>query len=103
MVEIRIYFLFQTGNRNACHDIKIRTEKWGRENSYEIGTCTSKVEYGNHKNYEENCCLAPGTYTLKCKCSYGDGWHNGYVEIDGKKYCQDFTSGGSKSVTVNFN
>ena len=92
----------QTFYLEVCHDIKIRTERWGNENSYQIGECSSQRQYGNKRNYEENCCLAPGTYTLDCKCSYGDGWHGGYIEIDGIKYCQDFTDGFSKSVTVNF-
>ena len=103
MVKVRFNISFQTENRNTCYDIKIRTEKWGHENSYEIGTCTSKVVYSDHKNYEENCCLAPGTYTLKCKCSYGDGCHGGYIEIDGTKYCEDFDNGKLKSVNLNFN
>ena len=51
-------------------------------------------------DYTEKCCLAPGTYTLDCKCSYGDGWHEGYLEIDGVKYCNDFSEGYSKTVEV---
>ena len=90
-------------SNEVCHDIKIRTERWGNENSYQLGTCNSTQEYSNYNNYEEMCCLAPGTYTLDCKCSYGDGWHGGYLEIDGTRYCDDFTSGTSKSITVEFN
>jgi len=88
----------------TCKSVKVRTERYGNENSYQMSTCASTRTYGNEETYEEeNCCLSPGTYTLICKCSYGDGWHGGYVEIDGTKYCQDFTDGSSKSVTVNFN
>jgi len=94
----------ETCPAETCKSVKIRTEAWGYENSYEMSTCASTRTYGNYANYdEEDCCLSPGTYTLICKCSYGDGWHNGYIEIDGTKYCEDFLGGGSKSVTVTFN
>ena len=100
----KTFFLQETYFSETCKSIKVRTEAWGNENSYQMSTCASTRTYGNYADYdEEDCCLSPGTYTLICKCSYGDGWHNGYVEIDGTKYCQDFTSGGSKSVTVTFN
>ena len=54
-------------------------------------------------SYEEECCQPAGRYTLTCKCSYGDGWHGGYLEINGTNYCEDFKHGYSKLVTVNFN
>ena len=38
-----------------------------------------------------------------CKDRFGDGWHGGFIEIDGIKYCEDFKDGSSKPVTVNFN
>merc|ERR1712200_109291 len=48
----------------------------------------------NYKTYDTNCCLKPGTEILViCKDSYGDGWHGSYLEINGKKYCEDFTDG----------
>ena len=34
---------------------------------------------------------------MQCIDSYGDGWHGGYIEVLGNKYCSGFTSG--KSVT----
>merc|ERR1711994_5379 len=80
--------------------IRIRTETWGNENSYAIGNCVSTKQYDNHQNYEEDCSLAPGFYILECKCSYGDGWHGGYVEIDGVQYCKDFRSAPSMTVGV---
>ena len=73
--------------------IKIRTEAWGYENSYAIGTCVSTQQYATRQNYEEECSLASGTYNLDCKCTYGDGWHGGYLEINGEQYCANFTNG----------
>ena len=47
----------------------------------------------NHKTHEAECCLPAGEYTLECKDSYGDGWHGGYITIDGKDYCDAFRKG----------
>jgi hypothetical protein len=38
-------------------------------------------------------CLPPGQHTLQLKDSYGDGWHNGYVTINGQNYGLNFLSG----------
>ena len=86
----------------TCATIKVVTSSWGYENSYAIGTCVSQGVYSNNNNYEEECCLAPGSYAMDCKCSFGDGWHGGYVEINGVKYCDDFTSGHEKQVEVSW-
>ena len=83
-----------------CADIQIRTERWGYENSYSIGTCVAKEQYSSNSDYAEECCLVPGNYTMDCKCSYGDGWHGGYLEINGVRYCDDFSSGHKQTVTV---
>ena len=94
------FFLVQT----TCKTVRIQTKSWGYENSYDLGKCGSQQIY--HKNfmsYEEECCQPAGLYTLTCKCSYGDGWHGGYLEINGTNYCEDFKHGYSKLVTVNFN
>ena len=60
----------------------------------------SKQSYQSRSDYEEECCLAPGTYNMDCKCTWGDGWHGGYLEIDGVKYCDDFRTGHKKTVSV---
>ena len=93
---------FQKLYLEVCRMIKIQTTAYGDENSYQMSKCASEQKYGNNQEYKEKCCLAPGTYTLNCKCSYGDGWHGGYIEIGGTKYCQDFKGGELESVTVNF-
>jgi len=41
----------------------------------------------------EDCKLKAGDYTLKCIDTYGDGWHGGFMTIDGKMYCDDFRTG----------
>ena len=32
-------------------------------------------------------------FAIMCKDDYGDGWHGGVLEINGKNYCGDFSSG----------
>ena len=84
----------------VCTNIKVVTKAWGGENSWALGTCESKGTYRNHKVTTQECCQAPGTYELQCKDSVGDGWHGGYLEIQGKKYCDDFRSGHLKTVQI---
>ena len=43
--------------------------------------------------YSEECCLDAGKYTLTCDDTYKDGWHGGFITIQGKQYCEDFTDG----------
>ena len=35
-----------------------------------------------------------------CKDSYGDGWNGGYIEIQGTRYCERFTSGREKAIEI---
>ena len=74
-------------------DIKKVTKAYGSENSWTFGKCKSSQQYASRQTYTTKCCLAKGEHNLTCKDSYGDGWHDGYLEINGKKYCGDFSWG----------
>ena len=37
---------------------------------------------------------------LHCIDSFDDGWHGGYIQINGTRYCEDFTNGQEKAVQV---
>ena len=50
----------------------------------------SRQAYGGFKVFKKKCCLSDGTYKLKCKDAWGDGWNGGFLEINGQKYCEDF-------------
>ena len=93
-------FLIFLYDAEVCMEIKKVTKSWGSENSWTFGKCKNPQKYANHKTYTMNCCLAKGEQTLTCKDSYGDGWHGGYLEIQGKKYCEDFTTGRKKTVKI---
>ena len=42
--------------------------------------------------FEQECCLPNHVqyYAITCLDAYGDGWHGGYLEINGEKYCENF-------------
>ena len=50
--------------------------------------------------YTEECCLLAGVYTLKCKDSYGDGWHGGFISFKGTEYCENFVGGPEEAIEI---
>ena len=76
-----------------CMNVKIRTKKYGEENSWIFGSCSNNEAYQSDQRYTEICCQERGDYNVVCKDSYGDGWHGGYVEIGDVRYCDDFVDG----------
>ena len=82
-----------TPTTTVCTNVKVVTKSYGLENSWALGPCKSKETYQSNKEMTQECCQAPGTYELECKDGFGDGWHGGYLEIQGKKYCDDFLGG----------
>jgi len=88
-------------------------EGYGYENSWivldsmdEIIQCAGN-NFKSRDRRKTNCCLTEGSYTIKCEDLTGDGWNGhiykerSYVEIQGKKYCENFNSGAIK--LANFN
>ena len=94
----------------------MHTTRYGWENSWKIesddGTeyCRSEslsyneADPANNKTFTEICnwcdtSLQCRTYKVICSDTYGDGWerygyHDGaYVQINGRKYCEDFHTG----------
>ena len=52
-----------------------------------------------------HCCLPEGNLALVCEDFYGDGWNyqgqgQGYITINGNRYCDTFDSGDSFSDEV---
>ena len=80
-------------DNDVCFDVKLTIVKYGKEISWNLGSCQSNGGYVNNAEYTEQCCLEPGNYNLECKDSYGDGWNGGYIEVNGEKHCESFTSG----------
>jgi len=82
--------------------VKTTTKDYGNEVSWALGSCTNNGEFESHKSVSQTCCLPQGSNTLECKDTYDDGWHGGFVEINGNKYCEDFRSGHktTRSITI---
>ena len=84
--------------------MKTVTSDYASENSWSLGSCVSGRTYADDSEYYQVCCLDSGGHTLTCKDSYGDGWKwatfNGYLEIDGVRYCEDFDSGSEQKTIV---
>jgi len=83
---------------DLCFTVKTVTKIWANEITWNIGgTCNSKDlgKYQNEKEDTDQCCFTKGQdkFVITCKDSYGDGWHGGYLEINGKQYCANFDSG----------
>ena len=85
---------------NECFEVSHTSKKWGSENSWTLDTCSNTSPHVSHATADAECCLPPGEYTLTCKDSYGDGWHGGYVTIEGKNYCEKFSQGSSETHQV---
>ena len=80
--------------------MKLTTKRYGSEQNWKVGTCSNLVRYSSYRTYNEQCCLPAGNYDLICKDSYGDGWNGGYIEIQGTRYCERFTSGREKAIEI---
>ena len=65
-----------------------------------MGSCSNTIIYENYQTHEEECCLPPGEHTLECKDSYGDGWHGGFITINGTNYCENFKSSSQETHKV---
>ena len=91
MINVSTFLSDKIGNEQ-CFDVVITTKRYGNENSWTLGTCKNDQVYENDQTYTESCCLNPGSYQLSCDDTYGDGWHGGYIEIEGTRYCKDFVS-----------
>jgi len=95
----------QSRKFGACRIVTMHVTEWGYENSFELGSCSGAVSHEtndafNNQRHMFSCCIPEDRYDLKCKDSYGDGWHGGYLEIDGNKYCESFSDGEEKVVHV---
>ena len=93
-------FLLKLGSEN-CFQLKIETKVYAWENTWSLGTCGSNREYISNVDYTETCCLDAGQYRLRCNDNGQDGWHGGFIEIQGTRYCQDFTNGKEQVQTIN--
>ena len=70
---------------------------------WSFGSCNSSrqpnsdQEYENNKEYDQTCCFytSPNNwvYELICEHWMGNGWGNGFIIIQGRRYCDNFKAG----------
>lgn len=90
----------------ACADVRtnveLHTDEWALEITWELeGTsCASDREYTDGTVHHMSCCLPAGDYVLNCRDSYGDGWNNAFLVIDGVEYCRQFAAGYLQTAAV---
>ena len=80
--------------------MEVRVFRDSTENSWTLGTCKSAQVYTYSlylHTYKEKCCVVAGQYQLTCDDSAGNGWNGGFIRVDGKMYCKDFTTGYQQS------
>ena len=61
--------------------------------SWRIGHCNSGMYADSLRGPFINtyrCCLTPGKHVLTCEARGQFHWRQGYVLLQGRKYCQDF-------------
>ena len=87
---------------NVCFIVTTKTKAWAHEVKWSIKgektselSCPNDIEFDNNNEYQQICCLPTleNKFTISCKDTYGDGWHMGYLEIEGNRYCDKFTHG----------
>ena len=89
----------------ACFNVKVTTATYANEIKWSIGCtklrgcpeCKSDGNYKDEESYDEKCCLPvdddKNDFFITCEDTYGDGWHGSYLEINGKKCCEQFVDG----------
>ena len=94
-------------------EVKLKAGSYAEPVSWSLGDCDSNQwngpgnEYENYRTYTANCSFFTSPtlwiYPLACKHSRGGGWSDGYIEINGVKYCEDFQTGHQLDVFVEAN
>ena len=87
-----ILVCFTITTQAGSYDGTIMNERDRIRMKWSLGNCSSSYEYRRIDfGHSERCCLTPGMYTLTCENTKTPvGWYDGYVEIQGHKYCHDF-------------
>jgi len=74
--------------------ITVNTQIWGSEMQWEItDDCHSGGSLADYSTFTTHCCLEEQNYILQCQDTYGDGWHNNSIIVEGVSFCQGFLSG----------
>ena len=103
-----IFFIFidvciNVGGLKTDIDYGTRTIDWS------FGNCESEYQNYDYGTYNQSCCFntSPNNWVfpLVCECHNikGDRSCDGYITINGKRYCDDFSSGYKQTFFVEAN
>ena len=91
-------FIMFIGSKNVsflvslvCIDVKF--DAVDIKVNWKIGSCYSgsfDTNYYGEKSNTKRCCLSPGEYTLICNSETPYNWRQNSLEIQGRRYCNDF-------------
>merc|ERR1719312_680289 len=59
----------------VCNNIRLKTTKDANEVVWAFGSCLSKIEYKDKREYNIECCQPEGEYELRCIDKLEDGWN----------------------------
>ena len=73
-------------------DIALTTQHYGPSWTYGPCSFAPRVTDVNKEliRYVKKCVLSPGKHTLTCRNTENVGWRGAFVEIHGRKYCNDY-------------
>ena len=103
MIYRIVIFLYTDFKGKECFNVGLTSKLSANEISWDIGGCKNYVDntgYVNNQYYQQICCLPPGNYKMRCKNILREGWNGAYVEINGRKCCENFVSGKEQSCDV---
>ena len=97
---ISLFFILITGSEN-CFNVKT-FKKITQRTSWTLGSCSKSRRWDQTwETYVDTCCLDAGSYQLSCDASGNNGWDGGFIEIQGKRYCENFLIGHQERHHVN--
>ena len=92
-----------------CFEVKTEIKVNGYDISWIIGCkdkycqmCANKQTFGWSGKFHQKCCLPADKkeYIIYCLDEANDGWHGGYLEINGVRHCDDFLDGSIANDTM---
>ena len=94
----RCLSVFLTNLIDCLNQVRVTTTtaQTGPKISWSLGDCASNQTVGDSQSYTTFCCLNYGNHTLNCT----NGGNGGFIEIQGKKYCEDTIEDGTLSMKV---
>ena len=49
-----------------------------------------EIGYADNQDHVKHCCVTDGIYNVVCRDHGNDGWHGGYLTINGTRFCDDW-------------